>query len=558
MKVSVGFLLLLSSPSTVAFAPLNKSNRRYVSCHLPTRFSPRRGSSSSSVDENELDVSNGSKINGSKGSEEEEEESSNSNNINNPLRRLKLSGSKRKRFRLALPQFGKKDELDRLVLKTAIPSMINLGVVPIVNSVDTFWVGRLGVALALAGQSAANQASFTLFFLIAFLPNITAPLVAKAVASGDQEEAQKRVSESIYLCNILGLLGTALLVCYPRKVLSTLVLEANAPAMEFAAPYLRWRALGMVPSLIAATGSAAYRGMLNTVTPLKVSLMTNAVNLVLDPLLMFTGKMGFVGAAVATAASEGLGGITYLHLLLRRKLVRWSMLLKPPPMSSIIPLLQGGAAMLFRQMAINIGFLVATRRALTMDPTGVAGAAYGVTMQIYSVGIIMLIAMQNCAAAMVPASMAKSGKKSARQTADRIFTWSSLAGLMIGMAQFALLPVLVPLFSTLPEVREAVRVPALVASLIHVVNGPILAGEGVMIGMGCYRDLALITAVWIGGMVACLKSPLGKGIDGIMWSILLSSLLQQVGVVMHFLKIGPLAIKKQRPNVDPTPEPVLS
>ena len=386
--------------------------------------------------------------------------------------------SKRERFLAALPKIGReKDELDRTVLKTAIPNMINLGVVPIVNSVDTFWVGRLGSALALAGQSAANQASFTFFFLIAFLPNITAPLVASAVASNKTEEAQKRVCESLFLCNILGFLGTLLLVTFPRRILSALVLPADAPAMEFAAPYLRWRAIGMVPSLIAATGFAAYRGMLNTVTPLKVSLMTNAINLILDPLCIFASGMGFVGAAVATAVSEAIGGFTYLRLLLRRKLARWSLLLRPPSWSSLVPLLQGGAAMLIRQLALNIGFLVATRRAQLMDPSGVSGAAYGITMQIYSVGIILLVAMQSTAAALVPASLAKSGRNSARKCADRLFVWSSLVGILLGMAQYALLPVLVPIFSTLPEVREAVRVPAMIASLIHVVNGPVLAGE---------------------------------------------------------------------------------
>lgn len=408
-------------------------------------------------------------------------------------------------------------------------------------------MGRLGMALALAGQSAANQASFTIFFMIAFLPNITAPLVAKAVASGNDEEASARVCESLYLSNVLGLLGTALLVLFPRKVLSTLVLDPTAPAMEFAAPYLRWRAMSMVPSLISATGSAAYRGMLDTVTPLKVSLATNFVNLILDPLLIFSGKIGFVGAAIATAVAESIGGFAYIRLLFQKKLIRWSKVLKPPPISAILPLLQGGAAMLFRQMAINIGFLVATRRAQAMDPTGVSGAAYGITMQIYSIGIIMLLAMQNCAAALVPASLAKEGTDAARRTADRLFTWSSLAGLGLGVAQFTLLPVLVPVFSTLPEVQEAVKLPALIASLIHVVNGPILAGEGVLIGLGNFKDLALITFGWIGAMVACLAvSPLGKRLDGIMWSILLSSLVQQVGVITHYLKIGPLAIKKKQ------------
>lgn len=450
--------------------------------------------------------------------------------------------SKRTRFLESLPKIGReKDALDRMILKTAIPNMINLGVVPIVNAVDTFWVGRLGLALALAGQSAANQACFTLFFLIAFLPNITAPLVASAVASNNIEEAQKRVCESLFLCNVLGFIGTVLLVAFPRRILSALVLPADAPAMEFAAPYLRWRAISMVPSLISATGFAAYRGMLNTVTPLKVSLMTNAANLILDPLCMFYGGFGFVGAAIATAASETLGGLTYLKLLLRRKLARWSLLLRPPSLKSLGPLLQGGAAMLVRQLALNVGFLVATRRAQLMDPSGVAGAAYGITMQIYSVGIILLVAMQSTTAALVPASLAKNGKASAQKCADRLFAWSSLVGLSLGVAQYLLLPVLVPVFSTLPEVREAVRVPALIASLIHVVNGPILAGEGVMLGMGSYRDLAIITGTWIAAMIGCLASPLGKRLDGIMWSILFSSIIGQIGVVGHYLKFSPLA-----------------
>jgi Na+-driven multidrug efflux pump len=152
-----------------------------------------------------------------------------------------------------------------------------------------------------------------------------------------------------------------------------------------------------------------------------------------------------------------------------------------------------------------------------------------------------LVAMQATAAALIPASLAKSGKDGARQCADRLFAWSSLVGSLLGMAQFVFLPMLVPIFSTLPQVQQAVRLPALIASIIHVVNGPVFAGEGYMLGMGQYKDLALITAFGISAMVGCLASPLGKQLDGIMWSILVSSVLQSIGVVLHFLKVGPLA-----------------
>lgn len=181
-----------------------------------------------------------------------------------------IAGSKMERFRKMIPV---DDELDKTIVKTALPSMVNLAVVPLVNSVDTFWVGRMGIALALAGQAAANQAFFTLFFLVNYLPTITAPLVASAVGSGDMEQAQKRVGESLFLSNLLGGLGALFLVAFPAAGLS-LILSEGAPALEYARPYLRFRALSMVPALVGATGFAAFRGALDTVTPLKVSLFT--------------------------------------------------------------------------------------------------------------------------------------------------------------------------------------------------------------------------------------------------------------------------------------------
>merc|ERR1712127_5620 len=142
------------------------------------------------------------------------------------------------------------------------------------------------------------------------------------------------------------------------------------------------------------------------------------------------------------------------------------------------------------------------------------------------------------------------GDENARNAADRLLGWSTLVGLGLGISQLALLPVLVPLFSTLPEVREAVQMPSLIAALIHVVNGPVLAGEGILMGVGAYKELALITMGYIATMIGCLSwTPLAQRLDGIMWSILLSSMVQQVGVVGHYLKFGPLALRKRRKQV---------
>jgi len=449
-------------------------------------------------------------------------------------------------------RFG--DDLDKQILGTALPSMLNLAVVPIVNSVDTYWVGRLGSALALAGQAAANQAFFTLYFLIAFLPNITAPLVAKAVSAGDSEAAQSRVCESLFLSNVLGGIGTLALVGFPRVLLSAMVLSPTAPAMEFAAPYLRWRALSMIPVLFSATGFAAYRGLLNTVTPLKVSLVTNLLNLVTDPMLMFgiggigLKGMGVVGAALATAGSETVGGLIYLRLLLRRKLVKLSRLFQAPAWKDLRPLLQGGLAMLARQAILNVAFLTATRRAQSMDPTGVSAAAYGIVMQIYSVGVVAHLSIQGTAAALVPSAQSSGGTDAARDVADRIFWWGTLVGFALAGLQLALLPQLVPLFSSLKEVQEAVKTPALVSSFLHILNGPVFAGEGTMLGLGRFKALACLTALGVSAMVAGILSPLGQRLDGILFSLAAFCAAQAIGVLVYHVRIGPLARKRFRKN----------
>ena len=105
----------------------------------------------------------------------------------------------------------------------------------------------------------------------------------------------------------------------------------------------------MIAALFSATGFAAYRGLLDTVTPLRVSLATNALNLLADPILMFglpirglRAGLGVSGAALATAFAEFASGLVYLKLLLRRGLVTWGGLFRVPSWDRLAPLLMGG------------------------------------------------------------------------------------------------------------------------------------------------------------------------------------------------------------------------
>mgnify|MGYP001250860531 CR=1 FL=1 len=136
--------------------------------------------------------------------------------------------------RLAAALRPTKGPLDADIAAVALPAMLSLVVFPVVGMVDTFFIGRMGSAIALAGQGAANAAFNFCFFVLAVVPTLTAPRVARAAARGDQEAVRATARESLWIAGAVGLCGTLALVGWPRYFLR-LVLPQNAPAMAPAA-----------------------------------------------------------------------------------------------------------------------------------------------------------------------------------------------------------------------------------------------------------------------------------------------------------------------------------
>jgi len=300
--------------------------------------------------------------------------------------------------------------------------------------------------------------------------------------------------------------------------------------------------------LVSSIGFAAFRGMLDTVTPLKVSLASNALNLVLDPLLIFGAKMGVAGAALATAISEVGAGLLYGRLLLKRKLLRLGALLQPPKPSDLLPLLKGGSAMLLRQVALNVAFIAATRMTQAMDSTGVSAAAYAITNQYYSLGLVVMLAMQATGATLIPAALSRGGggeegKAAARRTADRLIVWSTGIAISLAAVQLLASSFLTPCLTPLIEVQRAVARPAVVAAIVQCTNGPLFAGEGILMGVGAFGYLAGLTCVGVVVMVAGLytSARLGLGVSSVWLSLLGFHLVQLAGAMYHHLRLSPLA-----------------
>jgi hypothetical protein len=115
------------------------------------------------------------------------------------------------------------DKLDRQLLKIALPLTATFAINPMVAAIDLFWVNRLGDALSVAGQAAANQVYGSFFWLFSFLPSVTATLVSQRHASGDTEGAQDAVCQALLIASCIAVTGTTFMFKSPERALSSIL-----------------------------------------------------------------------------------------------------------------------------------------------------------------------------------------------------------------------------------------------------------------------------------------------------------------------------------------------
>jgi MATE family multidrug resistance protein len=436
------------------------------------------------------------------------------------------------------------DELDRKILTLAFPALVNFAIFPLVGAADTFWVGRMGNALALGGQGAANQVFNSIFWMMSFLPSVITPLIAKAHGAGDTEAVKERVGEAFFIGSIMGLAGTLGLTLFPAHALSVVVPNAHAPARAFSEPYLAIRGLTFAAGLLSTVAFAAFRGTMDLATPLKITATSNLVNVVMDPILIFAAGLGVSGAAIATCMAELTACVLYLRALVQRGMISLSSVVKPPPLKKVAPLLVGGLSVLLRSLAIQVALIAVTRQTQLLDTDGTAAAAHAITLQMFQLGSVASLALSVVASILIPSARAKTAAEGtselpAKQAADRLLLWGLIVGMGIGALQLLSLPLL-SVFSPLKSVQEAARLPAMIGAFLQMVNCVIWTGEGIQQGNEDFLNIALATTLGTGAMLVSLKHN-GNSLVGVWGSFSLLAFFRLLGTLRHHFLNGPFA-----------------
>lgn len=181
--------------------------------------------------------------------------------------------------------------------------------------VDLFWLGRLG-GDAVAGVSLAFPILTLVFAVAVFAPFVgTQVVVSQRVGGEDHGRARRALATGLTLALALGV-GGGLLVfvaAAPLVDLLAAVQPGSGTVTDLAVTYLRVSALGLVAITLGDTVEAAFVGHGDSRASLWMNVCAVAVNVALDPVLIFGGgpvpALGVAGAALASivGAAAGLG-----------------------------------------------------------------------------------------------------------------------------------------------------------------------------------------------------------------------------------------------------------
>ncbi len=206
------------------------------------------------------------------------------------------------------------------VFSVALPMMAGNLFQMVYNLADTFWVGKMGKE-AIAAISFSFVLVFILISLAGGLGGATSIMTAQYFGARDQKRLKMTISIALWFVGGIALALSIFALLFSKRLL--LLLHPAPNVLPLANTYFRIIMGGVPFMFLFFILSGILRGLGNGVVPMKVGLVTNLINIVLDPILIFGffffPGLGVSGAAYATVFSRLLGASYLVYRLFSGK-----------------------------------------------------------------------------------------------------------------------------------------------------------------------------------------------------------------------------------------------
>ncbi|MEG1509702.1 MAG: MATE family efflux transporter [Clostridia bacterium] len=211
------------------------------------------------------------------------------------------------------------DKIFPLLLKLTIPSMIAQFVNVLYGIVDRIYISNIAdignLALAGVGVCAPIVTLITSFCYLIALGG--APLIAIKLGEGNKQQAQKIMANCFVSLLVTSVVITIVFLCVKNPMLRAFGASPNI--FGYANEYLTIYLYGTVFALLSL-GLNSFITCQGFSKIAMASIFVGAIsNIILDPIFIFTFKLGVKGAAIATVISQALSCLWVMSFLLGKR-----------------------------------------------------------------------------------------------------------------------------------------------------------------------------------------------------------------------------------------------
>lgn len=426
----------------------------------------------------------------------------------------------------------------KALVKLAIPIMGTAFLQMAYNMTDMIWLGHLSSnAVASSGT-----AGFFMWFgmgLVLIGKIGTEIGVSQSIGRGEETAAKDYIRNAIQLNLFLSVMYGLLLFLF-RVPLIEFFRLGEPSVISDAIIYLAIIALGMPVALVNPVFSAVYNGYGNSRTPFLINTIGLIFNIVVDPLLIFGigpfPVMGVAGAAWATILAQLIVALVFVYkIFILHEPIGKLELFRSPNWAIMRKIAGYGLPVAVQSGMFTIFAILIARIISQWGPLPIAVQKVG--SQIESISWMTANGFATALSTFVGQNYG------AGQWKRIIKGYFAAIGIMscIGIAATALLVFAgAPIFSLFVPETEAIAVGAVYLKILgysQLFMCIEITTSGAFNGLGRTVPPAISSILLTGARVPAaliLSSPALLGLDGVWWSISISSILKGIVLIAMF------------------------
>lgn len=201
-----------------------------------------------------------------------------------------------------------------LLVKMAVPTIIGMLVTLVYNLTDTFFIGMLGNKSMTAAIGIAFSFISVIQAIGFWFGYGSGNAMSRSLGEGKDEDAETFSSTAVVIAVVSGLILSVLSIIFLNPLTSFIGGSASENLHIFTKEYLKVIATSIPFMLFSLVTYNQFRLCGNVKDGMKGLLSGMLANIILDPVLMFGFKLGFIGAAYATLIGQIIGAAVLFAL----------------------------------------------------------------------------------------------------------------------------------------------------------------------------------------------------------------------------------------------------